>query len=364
MRHWWHEKRYWHDKSAAAARAVPEGRIGGVIAQLRQRGRMDTRRASVFLGFLLATVLLGLAYYIGLPLLRAYAEGTARTWQDQVEAAEAENAALDQRRADAISTLKDALALAPAVVWESTAGRIATLLALSDDTLIATGWNGTILRSTDGGATWARVGPQSGDAFSTPLALAGGALVVTGWSGTILRSTDRGATWERVHHRPRTGVIKSVRSDDFDAIRPLALADGTLVAPGRRGTMLRSTDDGVTWTRQNVGSGSLLHPARPRRWHADRDGRSRHDPALHRPRRDLDAGALGCAANSKSTPLALADGTLFIMEGSGTIQRSTDHGATWVQVRSGPGHVSTPLSLADGTLVAKAGGMLGPRFYA
>ena len=76
------ERRHWEAVSAAAARDLPPGRVGGVIAQLRQRGRVASRRASVFLGFLLATVALGLAYYVGLPLLRAYAEGTARTWQD------------------------------------------------------------------------------------------------------------------------------------------------------------------------------------------------------------------------------------------------------------------------------------------
>jgi hypothetical protein len=43
------ERRHWEALTAEAARNLPPGRIGGVIAELRQRGLVATRRANLFL---------------------------------------------------------------------------------------------------------------------------------------------------------------------------------------------------------------------------------------------------------------------------------------------------------------------------
>jgi hypothetical protein len=182
---------FWREEAEKAARNLPDGRIGGVIAQLRDCGRIADRRARVFLGFLLVTVIAGLAYYVGRPIWADLADGTRRTWEAQIAAAEADITALDARRAEAVAALSAALALSPEVARSadgSEEGFFAPVV-LADGTLVATGESGTILRSEDGGRSWAEVRARSPDAegFSAPVVLADGSLVATGLSGTILR---------------------------------------------------------------------------------------------------------------------------------------------------------------------------------
>lgn len=67
-------------------------------------------------------------------------------------------------------------------------GHLRDPLALADATLIAWGNSGTILRSTDNGATWLEQSAlRSGEGISTLLALPDGTLIAMGWYGMILR---------------------------------------------------------------------------------------------------------------------------------------------------------------------------------
>ena len=93
-----------------------------------------------------------------------------------------------------------------------------------------------ILRSTDGGATWTQVRPQSPGDFSAPLALADGTLILTGYTGPILRSTDHGATWQEVQ-APSSCPHGPVRVGP-ERFTSLTLADGTLILTGHHGTSL------------------------------------------------------------------------------------------------------------------------------
>ena len=341
------ESKHWEQLSTAAARDLPPGRLGGVIAQLRQRGRVANRRAGVFLFSLLLTVAAGLAYYIGLPLVKAYAEGTTRTWRDQVQAAEADDAELDTRLVAAIAPLKDALVLTPEVVRKPTGEGLSTPFALADGTLIAMGSSGSILRSADRGATWTDVRRQSSESFSTPLALTDGTLITTGESGTILRSADGGATWQVVRAQSETGEPLNT---------PLALADGTLIVKGILGTILRSTDGGRTWAQVRAGSDTEGFYTQ----FALADGAliATGSGIL----RSTDEGATWSEVRARSqtgegfaTPLALADSTLIATGSLGTMLRSTDGGATWPEMRGWSQDLegfATPLALADGTLIA------------
>jgi photosystem II stability/assembly factor-like uncharacterized protein len=350
------DRQHWQALSAAASRDLPPGRIGGVIAQLRQRGRVASRRASVFLGFLLGTVLFGLAYYIGLPLLAAYAEGTARTWRDQVYAAEADNAALDVRRAATVASLTDALALYPEVTRKATKEGFWTPSTLPDGTLIATGRFGTILRSIDNGMTWQEVNgrklwPEEGNTgdFFTSHVLPSGTLIATGPGGTILRSIDSGARWLQV----RTGSDLNKPSSS-----PLALSDGTLITTWQNGAILRSTDDGVSWV-QVRGEKTIEGLSSPVALADDTVIATGYRGTILRSTDKgvtwLEVYGVPGRAEGFYPPLVLADGILIATGGFGTILRSHDHGVAWSEVRARFVQVegfSTPLVLANGTLVS------------
>jgi photosystem II stability/assembly factor-like uncharacterized protein len=183
------------------------------------------------------------------------------------------------------------------------------VLFADGNTGTAVGNGGTILRTTDGGATWER--QTSGttswlDGVSFTDANAGTAV---GEAGTILRTTDGGALWER-QTSGTTGRLSAVSFTDANA--------GTAV--GEAGTVLRTTDGGATWVRQPSGTTSWL------------DGVSFTD------------------ANT---------GT--VVGFFGTILRTTDGGATWVRQMSGTASNLQDVSFTDadtGTAVGDGGTIL------
>ena len=58
------KSRAWRRRSDDAETMTPEGTIGQVIVQLRQRGRSASFRANWMMVAVIAVVLFGLAYYI------------------------------------------------------------------------------------------------------------------------------------------------------------------------------------------------------------------------------------------------------------------------------------------------------------
>ena len=62
-------------------------------------------------------------------------------------------------------------------------------------TCVAVGWNGAIVRSTDGGRTWRRQPSSTSDILDGVACLSPSTCVAVGWDDTIVRSTDGGGTW-------------------------------------------------------------------------------------------------------------------------------------------------------------------------
>ena len=108
----------------------------------------------------------------------------------------------------------------------------------SKDTGIIVGDYGTILRSSDRGATWSTVDVSS-PAYLLSVAFANERIgVAVGDNGTILRTTDEGTTWHDVNN---------VLSGQFVSIRQVqAFSNGTFFARAET-QLLRSTDFGVHW---------------------------------------------------------------------------------------------------------------------
>ncbi|HOP50502.1 MAG TPA: YCF48-related protein, partial [Ignavibacteriales bacterium] len=68
-------------------------------------------------------------------------------------------------------------------------------------TAVAVGYNGTIIRSTNGGLTWQNItSPTSQQLNSIAFANASTAVAV-GYNGTIIRSTDGGQNWTNIYHK-------------------------------------------------------------------------------------------------------------------------------------------------------------------
>lgn len=96
---------------------------------------------------------------------------------------------------------------------------------------------GKILRSDDGGKTWALLAPPYTGSFFGALPLGGKSLLIFGLRGHLFRSDDAGESWRKIP----TGTEASLTNG-------LLLADGTIVIVGLAGTILFSHDQGHTFS--------------------------------------------------------------------------------------------------------------------
>jgi len=112
------------------------------------------------------------------------------------------------------------------------------VIALDDQHVIAVGAYGLFASSDDGGKKWVRRKIIEADYHFNRLSRGPeGTLYLAGEHGTLLRSVDRGVTWTR---------IPASYEGSFYGILPLDKR--TLVAHGLRGHVFRSIDDGAHWT--------------------------------------------------------------------------------------------------------------------
>jgi photosystem II stability/assembly factor-like uncharacterized protein len=101
---------------------------------------------------------------------------------------------------------------------------------------------GQCLRTSDGGAKWIPLRPTEDEAhFNQISAAPDGALYLAGESGTLLASRDEGATWRKLEV-PYEGSLFGL----------LPLDARTLIVYGLRGHVFLSNDAGATWAERSM----------------------------------------------------------------------------------------------------------------
>lgn len=119
-------------------------------------------------------------------------------------------------------------------------------------TLLIFGEAGTILRSTDAGATWQPVpAPYKGSFFGGVVAV-DGAVVAFGLRGRIFRSIDAGRTWTQVPNAAEYTLMNGTR-----------WPDGSLLLTGAAGMVLASRDNGQSFAPILSGRRGVLAKALP-----------------------------------------------------------------------------------------------------
>ena len=106
---------------------------------------------------------------------------------------------------------------------------------LDSGTGFVVGDAGTILKSTDAGATWAPLQSGTTNNLYEVYFFDGNQGVVVGDQGLILRTTDGGAMWQ--------GVASGVK----DALRSVFFFGAAGISGGDSQTILNSTDSGASW---------------------------------------------------------------------------------------------------------------------
>ena len=205
------------------------------------------------------------------------------------------------------------------------------------------GWDGSsymndVCRSTDNGATWTQVTASAGwseRAHHSSVVMPDGSIVLIGgyigidnFKNDVWRSTDNGATW--------TQMTASAGWTARCAHSSVVLPDGGIVLMGgmdnvnsyKNNDVWRSTDNGATWMQMTASAG----------W----SGRHAHSSVV------------------------MPDGSIVLMGGSGGVNqnkndvwRSTDNGATWMQMTASAGWTircyQTSGVMPDGSIVLMGG---------
>lgn len=113
------------------------------------------------------------------------------------------------------------------------------VIALDEQQVIAVGAYGLYYSSRDGGQTWAQRKIREEDSHFNRISRGpSGTLYLAGETGTLLRSSDQGATWEPLR-APYDGSVYGV----------MPLDRRTLISHGLEGKIFRSVDDGATWSQ-------------------------------------------------------------------------------------------------------------------
>jgi len=135
--------------------------------------------------------------------------------------------------------------------WENVSERIDNpdqfhlnaIAAVKDAGLFVVGEQGSMFRSADWGQTWEHVdGPYQGSLFGVIGTAQPSTLLAYGLRGNLYRSTDFGSSWEPVELKAARGAL------EFGLSGATLLDDGSLVIVGNGGSVIRSTDDGVTFS--------------------------------------------------------------------------------------------------------------------
>ena len=117
---------------------------------------------------------------------------------------------------------------------------------VKDSGLFIVGEMGSMFRSADEGQTWERVqSPYQGSLFGVIGTAKSGTLLAYGLRGNLFRSTDFGTTWTAIELKGARGPL------EFGLSNAALLPDGSLVVVGNGGSVMRSTDDGVSFKVSN-----------------------------------------------------------------------------------------------------------------
>ncbi|MEP4406070.1 MAG: hypothetical protein ABJ370_17035 [Paracoccaceae bacterium] len=231
------------DLECKALNALWDGAAGdhaGVILQLRHRGNDAAGRANRILWSLAAVIFLGFAYYLGLPALERYVDGTRETLESQQATHLLEYGKLDQRRAALVAGSQTEPGLVQHLEFSATPVPSGVSGLLSDaivdgPNILIYGDDGAITRSSNGGETFTPVPSGVNGSFRGTI-VDGPNILIYGDDGAITRSTNGGESFTPIP----SGVNGWFRGTIVDGPNILIYSGG--------GAITRSTNGGESFT--------------------------------------------------------------------------------------------------------------------
>ncbi len=209
---------------------------------------------------------------------------------------------------------------------------------------IIVGVNGAVLRTTNGGATWSLKNRGFSTTLNNVAAHSDKTVFAVGVSGTIVKTTNQGASWVPV----TSGASQNLNS--------LAIINNTVVVVGN-GTLLRSTDKGITWQQRPSGTLNGIHFSSST--HGIAVG------ALGSVLRTSDAGATWDSSTAGTTAtlnkVFVLDASFAVAVGnSGALRITTDGGQTWNQAERDTANLLHDVTFVRPAIGIAVGGALAP----
>ncbi|MGA2624363.1 MAG: YCF48-related protein [Bacteroidota bacterium] len=227
------------------------------------------------------------------------------------------------------------------------------LIAIILLVLLLPSWRTVYAQSRPGSFTWQNPVPQ-GNTLNNICLVTDSFFVAVGEMGTVVRSTDQGATWSVT---PKVlGSSATLRSVDF-----VSRTEGWIA--GDSSTVLHTTDGGDTWTRSVPADGGFM--VKDIRFLNPMVGWACGTSESGFLWKTTDGGANWTTIEDFDMPfqqiMYLKDSVVMLFESDGEIQMSVDSGKTWLADGRGvtykvPGEMSvvnpngTIWGLAEGVL--------------
>ena len=122
------------------------------------------------------------------------------------------------------------------------------------------GFEAGLLRSKDMGSTWSWVSGVLNNVGIVSLAINSKGHIFAGSDqGRIFRSTDDGESWLEVNTEAITTHVLALAANSNDHMFAVALQEVISGVGGPNDGIFRSTDDGETWAKLNIGSTGGIH---------------------------------------------------------------------------------------------------------
>lgn len=141
------------------------------------------------------------------------------------------------------------------------AGDDLTSLSFSGGTVVAVGKNGRVVRSVDSGVNWTEENPGAGPDLKKAVAtFIDNSIVVAvgkkdGGNFTVFRSTDSGDNWTQLTNPNVPGGGLDLNAVSFSGDIGVAVGQ----KDGGNFTLLRTTDKGLNWTQVSLAGGNDLN---------------------------------------------------------------------------------------------------------
>ncbi|RJF89604.1 hypothetical protein D3874_23695 [Oleomonas cavernae] len=232
----------------------------------------------------------------------------------------------------------------PSVMEPLSAQTLITAVTKAGPNLVAVGAWGHVLLSPDEGKTWTQIATPV-DVSLTSVHFVDEKLgFATGHDAVILRTEDGGQTWALVHFDP------AAESPLFD----LYMKDATTgFAVGAYSHVVTTADGGKTWTRKDLGDldfhmNGIAKAPDGRLWIAGEMGHIFVTDATLSQIQDIETPYSGSYWNV----LALKDGSILAFGLRGNVWHTTDSGATWSQVPTSTiASLQSGVELRDGRII-------------